>query len=154
MFLLTSQDKIIYLLRWLFRQITSYSGELLPPMMNLGNFATHLLFSNCFFNCNFFSSSSSGACTRMSESRGVSDQTHLSSRPLPVTEQPEEWVVILLSNFPSFVNHASSTLMFSDRLPRWLSVSGVGECLKWDGDRHCWDHVRSCHLIIYSVAHW
>ncbi|TNN75471.1 hypothetical protein EYF80_014283 [Liparis tanakae] len=32
--------------------------------------------------------------------------------------------------------------MFRDRLPHWLSVSSVGECLKWDGDRHSWDHVH------------
>lgn len=52
------------------------------------------------------------------------------------------------------VSHASSTLVFRDRLPHWLSVSSVGERLKRDGDRHSWDHVRRCHLVIFSVAKW
>lgn len=53
-----------------------------------------------------------------------------------------------------FINNTSSTFVFRDRLPRWLSISSVGECLKWDGDRHSWDHVRRCHFAIFSAANW
>lgn len=75
------------------------------------------------------------------------ETTHLSS-------WLESALVCCCPSFSFFIKRPSSTFMFSNRFPLWLSVSSVGECLKWDGDRHSWDRVRRFHLAIFSVAYW